>query len=172
VLIEPNVFFGPGVIVEDNVRIRASCHIEHTRLRSGAAVGPFARLRGGADVGPSVKIGNFVEIKNGQLEEGAKISHLSYVGDARVGAGANIGAGTITCNYDGFAKHRTDIGAGAFIGSNSALVAPVRIGDGAFVGAGSVITQDVEAGALALERSEQVETSGWAERNRQKQQKK
>jgi bifunctional UDP-N-acetylglucosamine pyrophosphorylase/glucosamine-1-phosphate N-acetyltransferase len=129
-------------------------------------------LRGGADVGPSVKIGNFVEIKNAQLEEGAKISHLSYVGDARVGAGANIGAGTITCNYDGFAKHRTDIGAGAFIGSNSALVAPVRIGDGAFVGSGSVITRDVEAGALALERSEQVQKSGWAERNRQKQRKK
>ncbi len=172
VLIEPNVFFGPGVIVEDNVKIRASCHIEHTRLRRGAAVGPFARMRGGADVGPSVKIGNFVEIKNGQLEEGAKISHLSYVGDARVGAGANIGAGTITCNYDGFAKHRTDIGAGAFIGSNSALVAPVRIGDGAFVGSGSVITRDVAAGALALERSEQVEKSGWAERNRQNKQKK
>ncbi len=162
VLIEPNVFFGPGVSVEDGVIIHAFCHFERARLRSGSEVGPFARLRPGADVGPDAKVGNFVEIKNSRLEEGAKANHLSYIGDGQVGARANIGAGTIFCNYDGFMKHKTEIGAGAFIGSNTALVAPVKIGAGAYIGSGSVITRDVEADALALERSAQEERPQWA----------
>ena len=162
VIIEPNVFFGPGVSVEDGAEIKANCHIEHSRIGPGARVGPFARLRPGADLGPRVHVGNFVEIKNSTLGEGAKANHLSYVGDGDVGGGANIGAGTIFCNYDGFNKHRTVIGAGAFIGSNSSLVAPVKIGDGAYIGSGSVITKDVAAGALALERSAQEERPGWA----------
>jgi bifunctional UDP-N-acetylglucosamine pyrophosphorylase/glucosamine-1-phosphate N-acetyltransferase len=166
VTIEPNVFFGPGVTVEDNVTIHANCHIVETVIRSGARVGPFARLRPGADIGPDVHIGNFVEVKNVVMEAGAKANHLAYVGDGRVGAGANIGAGTIFCNYDGFNKHQTILGAGAFIGSNSALVAPVRIGEGAYIGSGSVITKDVPAGALALERNEQKVVPGWAEKFR------
>jgi bifunctional UDP-N-acetylglucosamine pyrophosphorylase/glucosamine-1-phosphate N-acetyltransferase len=162
VTIEPNVFFGPGVTVEDNVAIHANCHIVETRIRAGARIGPFARLRPGADIGTDVHIGNFVEVKNVTLAAGAKANHLAYLGDGAVGAGANIGAGTIFCNYDGFNKHRTEIGAGAFVGSNSALVAPVRIGEGAYVGSGSVITRDVPADALALERSEQKSMPGWA----------
>ena len=137
---------GREVRIEDGAIIRAFSHLEGARVRGGASVGPFARLRPGADIAANAQIGNFVEIKQATIEEGAKINHLTYIGDARVGAHANIGAGTITCNYDGFDKHRTDIGAGAFIGSNSALVAPVTIGDGAYVGSGSVITRTVEAG--------------------------
>ncbi len=166
VVIEPNVFFGPGVSIEDNVTIHANCHFLQAVVRAGARIGPFARLRPGADIGPDAHIGNFVEVKNTIVEAGAKANHLAYVGDGRVGAGANIGAGTIFCNYDGFNKHRTEIGAGAFVGSNSALVAPVRIGNGAYVGSGSVITRDVPAGALALERSEQKVVEGWAEKFR------
>ncbi len=162
VTIEPNVFFGPGVTVEDDVRILANCHIEGARIAAGARIGPFARLRPGADIGPGAHIGNFVEVKNVAVGAGAKANHLSYLGDGRVGALANIGAGTIFCNYDGFFKHRTEIGDGAFVGSNSSLVAPVRIGGGAYVGSGSVITKDVAADALALERSAQDERPGWA----------
>ncbi|WP_373086474.1 bifunctional UDP-N-acetylglucosamine diphosphorylase/glucosamine-1-phosphate N-acetyltransferase GlmU [Sneathiella sp.] len=166
VVIEPGVFFGPGVTVGDNVRIKAHCHLEGTTIGAGAQIGPFARLRPGADIAEEVKIGNFVEIKKSEIEKGAKVSHLSYIGDSRIGEGANIGAGTITCNYDGFDKFRTDIGAGAFIGSNTALVAPVRIGAGAIVGAGSTITEDVDANALALERSTTRQKTGWAKRFR------
>ena len=162
VTIGPNVVFGPGVEVADRVEIRAFCHIEGARIAEGAVIGPFARLRPGAEIGKDAHIGNFVEVKNARIEEGAKANHLAYLGDARVGAGANIGAGTITCNYDGFMKYHTDIGAGAFIGSNAALVAPVKIGDGAIVGAGSVITRDVAKDALALERARQGELAGWA----------
>jgi bifunctional UDP-N-acetylglucosamine pyrophosphorylase / glucosamine-1-phosphate N-acetyltransferase len=162
VTIEPNVFFGPGVIVEDNVEIKANCHIERAHIGHSARVGPFARLRPGAELAADVHVGNFVEVKNVTLGEGAKANHLSYLGDGAVGAGSNIGAGTIFCNYDGFNKHRTEIGEGAFIGSNSSLVAPVKIGEGAYVGSGSVITRDVAAGALALERSKQEERPGWA----------
>ncbi len=161
VTIEPNVFFGPGVVVEDGAHIMANCHMTGTRIRKGARVGPFARFRPGTDIGPGARIGNFVEVKNATVEEGAKANHLSYIGDARVGEGANIGAGTIVCNYDGFNKHHTDIGDGAFIGSNSSLVAPVKIGEGAYVGSGSVITKDVAPGALALARSPQEERPGW-----------
>ena len=132
------------------------------RVGRGATVGPFARLRPGADLAEDVHVGNFVEIKNGKVEAGAKVNHLTYVGDARIGAKANIGAGTITCNYDGFGKYTTDIGAGAFIGSNSSLVAPVKIGDGAFVGSGSVVTEDVPADALAVARGRQAVRPGWA----------
>jgi len=148
--------------VEDEVHILASCHIVGAHIRKGARVGPFARLRPGADIGPDAHIGNFVEVKNARVEAGAKANHLSYIGDGRVGEGANIGAGTIFCNYDGFDKHFTDVGKGAFVGSNSALVAPVRIGDGAYIGSGSVITKDVEPDALALERSPQEQRPGWA----------
>src|SRR6185437_8937045 len=139
-----------GVSGGDGGVIRAFSHLEGARVASSALIGPFTRLRPGAEIEGKAHIGNFVEIKAARVEAGAKVNHLSYIGDARVGAGANIGAGTITCNYDGFAKHRTDIGAGAFIGSNTALVAPVAIGDGAIVGAGSVVTKDVAADALAL----------------------
>ncbi|MFA5951075.1 MAG: bifunctional UDP-N-acetylglucosamine diphosphorylase/glucosamine-1-phosphate N-acetyltransferase GlmU [Hyphomicrobium sp.] len=162
VVVEPNVFFGPCVKVEAGVEIRANCHIEGAQIGAGAKVGPFARLRPGAQLASDVHIGNFVEVKNVSIGPGAKANHLSYLGDGSVGAGANIGAGTIFCNYDGFFKHRTEIGAGAFVGSNSALVAPVRIGDGAYVGSGSVITKDVAADSLALERSSQEERPGWA----------
>lgn len=168
VTIGPNVVFAPGVTVGDNVTIRPFCHLEGATIADGAIVGPFARLRPGADIGTDVRVGNFVEIKNAQLESGAKVNHLTYVGDARVGAGANVGAGTITCNYDGFGKHRTDIGTGAFIGSNTALVAPVRIGDGAIVGAGSTITKDVAANSLAVTRASQRQIDGWAETFRDK----
>ncbi len=162
VSIGPNVVFGPGVSIGDNVEIRAFCHIDGAAVDNNAIIGPFARLRPGADIGPEVHIGNFVEIKEARLDEGAKANHLSYVGDSWVGAGANIGAGTITCNYDGFFKSRTEIGAGAFIGSNTALVAPVKVGAGAITGAGSVIAKDVEEDALAITRAPQEERSGWA----------
>jgi len=167
VIIEPNVFFGPGVSVGDNVRIKANSHIEGAVIGAGSQIGPFARLRPGAEISEDVKIGNFVEVKKSRLEKGAKVSHLSYIGDARVGAEANIGAGTITCNYDGYNKYKTDIGAGAFIGSNTALVAPVAIGDGAIVGAGSTITKSVEANALAVERAIESIKPGWAKRFRE-----
>ena len=166
VVIEPNVFFGPGVVIEDGVTIKAFSYIEGARIERGAVVGPFARLRPGTRVGPKAKVGNFVELKAADIDEGAKVNHLSYVGDTHIGPGANIGAGTITCNYDGFRKHKTDIGAGAFIGSNSALIAPVRIGDGAYVGSGSVISKDVPANSLALTRAPQVHREGWAGRLR------
>jgi bifunctional UDP-N-acetylglucosamine pyrophosphorylase/glucosamine-1-phosphate N-acetyltransferase len=168
VVIGPNVFFGPGVTIEDDVELRGFCHIEGAHVRAGATVGPFARLRPGADIGRGARIGNFVEIKAATIEEGAKVSHLAYVGDARVGAGANLGAGTITCNYDGFTKSHTDIGAGAFIGSNTALVAPVVIGDGAMIGAGSVIGKDVEADALAITRAPQKNIEQGATRLRRR----
>jgi bifunctional UDP-N-acetylglucosamine pyrophosphorylase / glucosamine-1-phosphate N-acetyltransferase len=161
VVVEPNVFFGPGVVVEDGARILANSHIVGSRIGKGARVGPFARLRPGADIGADARVGNFVEVKNARLEAGAKANHLAYIGDGRVGEGANIGAGTIFCNYDGFDKHFTDVGKGAFVGSNSALVAPVKIGDGAYIGSGSVITKDVEADALALERAPQEQRPGW-----------
>ena len=162
VTIGQNVVFGPGVTIGSNVAIKPFSHIEGGRIEDGAQIGPFARIRPGSEIGRDVHIGNFVETKKAKVEEGAKINHLSYIGDARVGARANIGAGTITCNYDGFNKHFTDIGAGAFIGSNSALVAPVRIGDGAYTGSGSVITKDVAPDALAVERNQQFEKPGWA----------
>lgn len=167
VTIEPNVVFGPGVRVADRVTIHAFSHIEGAELHEGVEIGPYGRLRPGAVLKAGAKVGNFVEVKNAVLGEGAKANHLSYIGDADVGAGANIGAGTITCNYDGYFKYRTVIGAGAFVGSNSALVAPVKIGDGAIVGAGSVVTNDVDAGALALARGKQEQRSGWATRFRQ-----
>jgi bifunctional UDP-N-acetylglucosamine pyrophosphorylase/glucosamine-1-phosphate N-acetyltransferase len=148
------------------VTIRAFCHIEGSHIEKGAMVGPFARLRPGTRLGPKVRIGNFVELKQSDIKAGAKVNHLSYVGDTEVGQGANIGAGTITCNYDGVRKHRTEIGAGAFIGSNSALVAPVRIGEGAYVGSGSVIGRDVPANALAVARAPQVNREDWARRMR------
>ena len=166
VVVDPHVVFGPGVRVGNGVRIRAFSHLEGATLADGAAVGPFARLRPGAEVGVDARVGNFVEVKNAAIEAGAKVMHLTYIGDARVGAGANVGAGTITCNYDGFTKSHTDIGAGAFIGSNTALVAPVKVGDGAVVGAGSVITGDVAADALALTRAPQTTHAGWAARLR------
>lgn len=169
VTIEPHVVFGPGVRVHDNVHIKAFSHLEGAEVHSEASVGPYTRLRPGADIGEGAKIGNFVEIKKAVLEEGAKVSHLTYIGDARVGANANIGAGTITCNYDGYFKYHTDIGAGAFIGSNSALVAPVKIGDGAIVGAGSTVSKDVPADQLALTRAPQSGKDGWAARFRKAQ---
>lgn len=162
VTIEPNVFFGPGVTVERNVSIKAFCHIEGAHIGAGSIIGPFARLRPGAKLEKDVHIGNFVEIKASHLAEGVKASHLTYIGDASVGAATNIGAGTITCNYDGVNKHPTKIGANVFVGSDVALVAPVSVGDGAILAAGSVITQDVEAGALALARGRQVQKPGRA----------
>ncbi len=166
VTIEPHVVFGPGVTVEDGALIRSFSHIEGAHIGPGARIGPFARLRPGAKLEADVHVGNFVEIKEARLAVGAKANHLAYVGDASVGEGANIGAGAITCNYDGAAKHRTEIGKGAFIGSNSALVAPVSIGDGAYVGSGSVITRDVPPDALALGRARQTVKPGWAARLR------
>lgn len=162
VVVQPNVVFGPGVSVADNVEIRAFSHIEGATVSSGAVIGPYARLRPGAQIGEDAHIGNFVEIKNAEIGKGAKANHLTYIGDATVGAGSNIGAGTITCNYDGFGKYRTTIGEGAFIGSNSALVAPVTIGDGAIVAAGSTISRDVEKDSLSIERADQVDKPGWA----------
>lgn len=169
VVIEPNVVFGPGVTVSNNVTIKAFSHIEGTTIDSDCSVGPFARLRPGTRLGEGAKIGNFVETKKANIEAGAKVSHLTYIGDARVGKEANIGAGTITCNYDGFNKHFTDIGAGAFVGSNSSLVAPVKIGEGAYIGSGSVITKDIAPDALAVTRAQQVEKTGWAARFRKAQ---
>ena len=162
VIIEPNVVFGPGVTVGDNVTIRSFSHLEGTSIADGVTIGPFARLRPGSQVSENVNIGNFVEIKNSTVEPNVRINHLSYVGDARVGANTNIGAGTITCNYDGLNKHHTNIGAGAFIGSNTALVAPVSIGNGAIVGAGSVISKDVNDYSLAVTRAPQKQRKGWA----------
>jgi bifunctional UDP-N-acetylglucosamine pyrophosphorylase/glucosamine-1-phosphate N-acetyltransferase len=167
VTIEPNVVFGPGVTVEEGAVIRAFSHLEGARVGKGARVGPFARLRPGADLAEDVHIGNFVEVKAARIEAGAKANHLAYIGDATVGAAANVGAGTITCNYDGVAKHRTEIGKGAFIGSNSALVAPVTIGEGAYIGSGSVVTRDVPADALAIARGPQTVKEGWAKRLRE-----
>jgi bifunctional UDP-N-acetylglucosamine pyrophosphorylase/glucosamine-1-phosphate N-acetyltransferase len=162
VVVEPNVVFGPGVTVAEGVTIRAFSHIEGAYIAPSAIVGPFARLRPGASIGEGAHIGNFVEIKQAEVGEGAKINHLAYVGDATVGAKSNIGAGAITCNYDGFAKHRTDIGEGAFIGTNASLVAPVKIGDRAYVASGSVITDEVPADALAFGRARQVNKPGRA----------
>jgi len=161
-VIEPNVVFGPGVTIESGATIRAFSHLEGCHVARGGVIGPYARLRPGAELSEDVRIGNFVEVKNAQIAEGAKVNHLSYIGDATIGAKANIGAGTITCNYDGVMKHHTHIGANAFIGSNTMLVAPVHIGDGAMTGSGSVITSDVEADALALARAHQVEKPGMA----------
>ncbi|MDH3579338.1 MAG: bifunctional UDP-N-acetylglucosamine diphosphorylase/glucosamine-1-phosphate N-acetyltransferase GlmU [Hyphomicrobiales bacterium] len=168
VVIEPHVFFGPGVSVEDEVTIRAFSYLEETHIAKGATIGPFARLRPGTKIGAGARVGNFVEMKNATLEEGAKVNHLTYIGDALVGSGANVGAGTITCNYDGFAKHRTEIGAGAFIGSNSALVAPVKIGSGAYVGSGSVISRNVPDNALAVTRGPLDQRENWAQRMRKR----
>ena len=159
-LVEPNVVFGPGVTVETGATIRAFSHLEGCHVSRGAVVGPYARLRPGTELAEDVRIGNFVEIKNTVMDAGAKANHLAYVGDARVGAGANLGAGTITCNYDGVSKHRTEIGAGAFIGSDTMLVAPVRVGARAVTGSGSVITEDVPDDALALGRAAQVTRPG------------
>lgn len=166
VVVEPYVVFGPGVTVEDNAVIRSFSHLDRAHVGKGALVGPYARLRPGAKLGADVHIGNFVEIKESVIEDGAKANHLAYIGDARLGAGSNFGAGAIVCNYDGAAKHRTDIGKGAFIGSNSALVAPVSVGDGAYVATGSVITQDVPPDALAIARERQVVKDGGATRLR------
>ncbi len=164
VVIEPHVYFGPGVTIETGARINAYSHISDAHIAAGAAIGPFARLRQGAEIGAEAKIGNFVEVKNVLFGDGAKASHLTYLGDATIGAGTNIGAGTITCNYDGVSKHRTEIGKDVFIGSNSALVAPVKIGDEAMVAAGSVVTYDVPDEALALGRAQQVVKKGLAKR--------
>jgi bifunctional UDP-N-acetylglucosamine pyrophosphorylase/glucosamine-1-phosphate N-acetyltransferase len=164
VLIEQNVVMAPGVTVADNVTIHAFCHLEGATLASGSAIGPYARLRPGARLEQDVKIGNFVEVKNAVMAKGAKANHLSYIGDAEVGAGANIGAGTITCNYDGYFKHKTVIGERAFIGSNSALIAPVRIGADAIVAAGSAVSRDVAPGELRMVRAEQLVKPGWADR--------
>lgn len=165
-VVEPNVVFGPGVVIGEGVRIRAFSHIEGARVADGAEIGPYARLRPGAEIGQDARIGNFVEVKKARLGRGAKANHLTYIGDAEIGANANIGAGTITCNYDGFFKYRTVIGEGAFIGSNSALVAPVTIGRDAIVAAGSVLTRDVEDQALAVARGRQEDRPGWAGRFR------
>ncbi len=164
VVVEPNVVFGPGVTVAANATIRAFSHLEGAQVGEGCEVGPYARLRPGAVLEPAAKIGNFVEVKNSTIGEGAKANHLTYLGDAMVGADANIGAGTITCNYDGYFKHRTVIGERAFIGSNSALIAPLKIGADAIVAAGSAVTRDVGDGELRLVRGEQLVKPGWADR--------
>ncbi len=166
VIIEPNVFFGPGVTIGDNVEILASSHLEGTTVSNGARIGPFARLRPGAEIGENAHVGNYVEIKKAVLGKGAKANHLTYIGDAIIGAGSNIGAGTITCNYDGYEKHLTDIGENVFVGSNTALVAPVKVGSGANIAAGSVITADVPEDALAMTRSPATIKDGWAKRYR------
>ncbi len=168
VVIEPHVVIGERVVIEDGATVRAFSHIVGARIGQGATVGPFARLRPGASLAKDAHIGNFVEIKQAEIGEGAKINHLTYIGDASVGARANVGAGTITCNYDGFDKHRTEIGAGAFVGSNASLVAPVKIGEGAYIGSGSVISKDVAPDALALSRSPQEERPGWAAKVRER----
>ena len=162
VLIEPHVVFGQGVYVRSGARIRAFSHLEGAQVSSGCEVGPYARLRPGAVLDEGAKVGNFVEVKKTRIGKGAKANHLAYLGDGEIGEGANIGAGTIFCNYDGFLKYQTRIGKGAFIGSNSSLVAPVSIGDGAMIGSGSVITKDVEANALSVARGRQMQKSGWA----------
>ncbi|OYX09113.1 MAG: bifunctional N-acetylglucosamine-1-phosphate uridyltransferase/glucosamine-1-phosphate acetyltransferase [Sphingomonadales bacterium 32-68-7] len=164
VTVEPNVVFGPGVSVADGATIHAFCHLEGAEVGEGVSVGPFARLRPGTRLAAGSRVGNFVEIKNAVLGEGAKANHLTYLGDATVGAGANIGAGTITCNYDGYFKHQTTIGPRAFIGSNSALIAPVSIGADAIVAAGSAVSRDVADGELRMVRAEQLVKPGWADR--------
>jgi bifunctional UDP-N-acetylglucosamine pyrophosphorylase/glucosamine-1-phosphate N-acetyltransferase len=167
VTIEHFVVIGPGVTIADGAVIHAFSHIMQAAIGKGASIGPYARLRPGTSVGEGARIGNFVETKAAILEAGVKVNHLTYIGDTHIGAGANIGAGTITCNYDGFNKHKTSIGAGAFVGSNSSLVAPVKIGAGAYIGSGSVITRDVPDDALAVERSQQTVKDGWASRFRE-----
>jgi bifunctional UDP-N-acetylglucosamine pyrophosphorylase/glucosamine-1-phosphate N-acetyltransferase len=167
VTIEPFVVIGPGVSIADGAVIHSFSHIVQASIGKNASVGPYARLRPGTALGEGARIGNFVETKAATLEAGVKVNHLSYIGDAHVGAGANIGAGTITCNYDGFGKHKTEIGSGAFVGTNSSLVAPVKIGKGAYIGSGSVITKDVPDDALAVERSPQVNREGGATRYRE-----
>ena len=171
VIIYPSVVFGPGVSVEDNVEIRSFSHIEGAHICNNAIIGPYARLRPGSIIGEGAHVGNFVELKKSTLGKGAKANHLSYIGDAKIGAGSNIGAGTITCNYDGANKYDTVLGENVFIGSNTSLVAPIIIGDGAIIGAGSVITQDVDAGALAIARAMQINKSGKAKAMRQRQKK-
>lgn len=166
VLIEPNVVFGPGVTVGDSVEILAFSHIEGATIGTGARIGPYARLRPGAEIGALAHIGNFVEVKKSKIGKGAKANHLTYIGDAIVGAGSNIGAGTITCNYDGYEKHLTEIGEKVFVGSNTALVAPIKIGNGVNIAAGSVITADVPEDALALSRAPLEIKAGWAKRYR------
>ncbi len=163
-VIEPYVVFGPGVTIESGARIRSFSHLEGCHVSRGAVIGPFARLRPGAELSEDVHVGNFVEIKNAQVAEGAKINHLTYVGDASIGARTNIGAGTITCNYDGVSKHRTTIGSGVFVGSNTMFIAPVSVGDNAMTATGTIVTQDVPAGALAVGRAEQVNKPGLAVR--------
>ncbi|WP_372571356.1 bifunctional UDP-N-acetylglucosamine diphosphorylase/glucosamine-1-phosphate N-acetyltransferase GlmU [Ruegeria jejuensis] len=163
-VIEPNVVFGPGVTVESGAQIRAFSHLEGCHVSRGAVVGPYARLRPGAELAEDAKVGNFVEIKNAEIAEGAKVNHLSYVGDASIGAKSNIGAGTITCNYDGFMKHRTEIGEGVFIGSNTMLVAPVTVGDGAMTATGTVVTRNIEPDALAVARAKQDNKPGYAKK--------
>jgi bifunctional UDP-N-acetylglucosamine pyrophosphorylase/glucosamine-1-phosphate N-acetyltransferase len=164
VFVGPHTVFGPGVSIGDGVEIKGFCHFEGATVAAKAILGPYSRLRPGADIREDAHIGNFVEVKKSVVERGAKANHLAYIGDARVGAGANIGAGTITCNYDGYDKHFTDIGMNAFIGSNSSLVAPVIIGDGALVAAGSTISKDVPNGALGIERAKEEQRDGWADR--------
>lgn len=166
VIVEPHVVFAPGVVVGDRVKIRAFSHLDGVDIAAGALIGPYARLRPGTKIGAGVHIGNFVELKNAAVGAGSKINHLSYIGDAEVGVASNIGAGTITCNYDGYRKHRTKIGDKASIGANTALVAPVEIGSGAFVGAGSVITNNVPPDTLAIARGRQVNLENWGQRNR------
>jgi len=168
VAIEPNVVFAPGVRVDAGARIRAFSHLEGATVGEGAEIGPFARLRPGTRVGGKAKVGNFCEVKNAVLDEGAKVNHLTYIGDAHIGAKANIGAGTITCNYDGYGKYHTEIGEGAFVGSNTSLVAPVTIGQNAYVASGSVITEDVPVDALAFGRARQVTKPDFGRRLREK----
>jgi bifunctional UDP-N-acetylglucosamine pyrophosphorylase/glucosamine-1-phosphate N-acetyltransferase len=167
VTIEPFVVIGPGVSIDDGAVIHSFSHIVESTIGKKAQVGPYARLRPGNTLGENTKVGNFVEMKKTTLEAGVKVNHLSYIGDAHVGAASNIGAGTITCNYDGFGKHKTTIGAGAFIGTNTSLVAPVKIGSGAYIGSGSVITKDVPDNAMAVERSPQTIREGGATRYRE-----
>ncbi|ACT59538.1 bifunctional UDP-N-acetylglucosamine diphosphorylase/glucosamine-1-phosphate N-acetyltransferase GlmU [Hirschia baltica] len=167
VFVEPNVVFGPGVSIASNVTIKAFCHFEGASVSEGAVLGPYARLRPGASIGEDVRVGNFVEVKNTTMEKGSKANHLAYLGDGVVGENANIGAGTIFCNYDGYFKHRTEVGKDAFVGSNSSLVAPVKIGDGAMVGSGSVVTKNVNAGDLALARGQQITKTGWSAKFRE-----
>lgn len=168
IVIEPDVFFGPDVVVEDNVIIRSFSHLEGAVVKEGAVIGPFARLRPGAEIGKGSKIGNFVEVKNATLGEGVKANHLGYIGDADIGAGVNFSCGAITVNYDGAQKHRTTVGAGAMIGSNVNLIAPVEIGAGAYIAAGSTITKDIPADALAVAREKPLIKEGWASRRREK----
>ncbi len=167
VTIEPFVVIGPGVSIADGAVIHAFSHLSQATIGKNASVGPYARLRPGTALGEGARIGNFVETKAAIIDAGAKVNHLTYIGDAHIGAAANIGAGTITCNYDGFGKHKTEIGAGAFVGSNSSLVAPVTIGAGAYIGSGSVISRDVPSDALAVARGQQSIRDGWAKRFRE-----